>query len=144
VHPPTTPLGAIEAYQSPRFKTQASRTVAELVREAYPDLQTIVVPADGRRLFGMLEEEARTRGWTIHLNDPVRGTFEATAETFWFGFKDDVVVRVRQGTEPGTSLVDARSTSRVGLSDMGTNAARLTEFLRAVAERLKKDPDKPG
>jgi hypothetical protein len=71
VHPPTTPLGAIEAYQSPRFKMQASRTVAEFVRAAYPDLQAIVVPADGRRLFAILEEEARTRGWTIHLNDPV-------------------------------------------------------------------------
>jgi hypothetical protein len=140
VHPPTTALGAIEAYQAPRFKMQASRTVAELVREAYPELRTLVVRADSPRVFAILEEEARTRGWAIHLNEPHTGSFEATAETFWFGFKDDVVVRVRPGAAPGTLLVDARSTSRVGLSDMGTNAARLKDFLKAVAERLKTGP----
>ncbi len=136
VHPPTTPLGSIEAYQSPRFECQASRTVAELSSEAYPELRTLAVRADRPRLFDALQQEARERGWEIHTNDPAGGQIEATAETFWFGFKDDVAVRVRVGQAPGTLLVDARSTSRVGLGDMGTNAARLTDYLDAVAARL--------
>ncbi len=136
VHPPTTPLGSIEAYKSPRFEDQASRTVAQLSREAYPRLQTLAVRAEQPKLFEMAVEEARERGWQIHSSDPAAGQLEATAETFWFGFKDDVAVRVRPGGAPGTLLVDARSTSRVGLSDMGTNAARLTDYLDAVAARL--------
>lgn len=138
VHPLTTPLGEIEAYQSPRFQDQASRTVAELGREAYPELRTLVVQADRAKLFDALAEEARERGWTIHAHDPAGGRLEATAETFWFGFKDDVAVRVRPAQARGTLLVDARSTSRVGLGDMGANAARLTDYLEAVEERLRQ------
>lgn len=138
VHPPTTPLGSIEAYQSPRFEDQSSRTVAELGREAYPQVRTLVVRTDPPRLFEVLTQEARERGWQIHTNDPAGGSFEATAETFWFGFKDDVAVRVQPARAPGTLLVDARSTSRVGLGDMGTNAARLTDYLKAVDSRLRE------
>lgn len=138
VHPPMTPLGSIEAYQSPRFEDRSSRTVAELAGEAYPQLRTLVVRADPPELFAALTREARERGWKIHTNDPAGGSFEATAETFWFGFKDDVAVRVQPGRVPGTLLVDARSTSRVGLSDLGTNAARLTDYLKAVDSRLRE------
>lgn len=138
VYPLTTSLGEMEAYQSPRFEDQASRTVVELGREAYPGLRTLTVQADRARLFEVLAEEARDRGWTIHTNDPAAGRFEATDETFWFGFKDDVAVRVRPASEPGKLLVDVRSTSRVGLGDMGTNAARLTGYLAAIEESLRE------
>ena len=57
------------------------------------------------------------------------GRVEATATTFWFGFKDDVVVRVRE-YEAG-SKIDVRSVSRVGASDLGANAARIERFLNA-------------
>ena len=57
------------------------------------------------------------------------GRVEATATTFWFGFKDDVVVRVRE-YETG-SKIDVRSVSRVGASDLGANAARIERFLNA-------------
>ena len=58
----------------------------------------------------------------------------ATATTPWFGFKDDVVVRVeRAGTG---SRVDVRSKSRVGRSDLGVNARRIRDFLAALAARL--------
>jgi uncharacterized protein (DUF1499 family) len=52
---------------------------------------------------------------------------EATATTFWFGFKDDMVVRI-VGKGEG-SRIDLRSMSRVGQSDMGANAARITDFV---------------
>jgi uncharacterized protein (DUF1499 family) len=66
-------------------------------------------------------------GWALVASDPASGRIEATATTPWFGFKDDVVVRV--AAAPGGSLVDARSVSRVGLGDAGANAARLREYL---------------
>lgn len=137
VHPLTTPLSSIDAYQSPRFADQASRTVGELGREAYPELRPLTVAADRRRLFDVLVEEAKERGWTIVTNDPTAGRLEAVAETFWFGFEDDVAVRVRPAPVPGRLVVDARSTSRVGLSDLGANAARLTDYLRDVEQELR-------
>ena len=48
------------------------------------------------------------------------------------GFRDDVVIRVRT-TDAGT-LVDLRSASRVGVSDVGANAKRI----RAFAERFRE------
>jgi uncharacterized protein (DUF1499 family) len=66
-------------------------------------------------------------GLEIVTTDPVVGIVEATATTFWFGFKDDVVVRVR--ASGSGSLVDVRSVSRVGVSDIGVNARRIGELL---------------
>ena len=66
-------------------------------------------------------------GWEIVASDPAAGRIEATDTTFWFGFKDDVVVRV--AAAPDGSRVDVRSLSRVGLSDVGTNAARIRKYL---------------
>lgn len=129
VHPLIAPLSSIDAYRGPRFGDRQSRTVGDLGREAYPDLQPVFVNATPERVFAVMREGARDRGWTIVTDDPAAGTFEATAETFWFGFKDDVAVRVGNGRTPGELRIDARSTSRVGLSDLGANAARLSDFL---------------
>jgi uncharacterized protein (DUF1499 family) len=56
---------------------------------------------------------------------------EAVATTFWFGFRDDVVVRIRPGAAGG-SRVDVRSVSRVGQSDLGANAARIGRILEGL------------
>jgi uncharacterized protein (DUF1499 family) len=58
------------------------------------------------------------------------GLVEATATTFWFGFKDDVIVRIVPVARG--SRIDVRSVSRVGKSDLGTNANRIREFLKSV------------
>lgn len=139
VHPLTARLSSIEAYQAPRFADQANRTVGELGSQAYPQLRPLIVSADRERLFAVLVQEAEERGWTIVTNDPAAGRLEAVAETFWFGFRDDVAVRVRPGPGSGRLVVDARSTSRVGLGDLGANAARLTDYLQAVEEELRSE-----
>lgn len=131
-----TPLASIEAYQGPRFADRHARSVGDLGREAYPDLRPVTVSAAPQRLFAVLREEANERGWTVVTDDPAAGAFEATAQTFWFGFKDDVAVRVRSTATPGQLQIDARSASRVGLSDMGANAARLRDYLADVSEAL--------
>jgi hypothetical protein len=71
---------------------------------------------------------ARDRGWEVALIDPAAGTVEATDTSLFFRFKDDVVIRVRPAPEGG-SLVDMRSVSRVGTSDVGVNAKRIRAFL---------------
>lgn len=52
--------------------------------------------------------------------------FEATAQTTFFGFMDDVVVKVTPINNK--SRIDIRSVSRIGRSDKGVNAARIVEF----------------
>ena len=69
-------------------------------------------------------------GWEIVATDPAAGRIEATARTFWFGFRDDVVVRL---TPVGDrTVLDVRSVSRVGKGDVGTNAKRVREYLNKV------------
>jgi uncharacterized protein (DUF1499 family) len=82
------------------------------------------------------EQLARERGWAVAGVDPAAGTLEATATTLFFRFKDDVVLRVRSDLErPGGSVVDMRSISRVGGSDIGVNAKRVRRFLADLQER---------
>jgi uncharacterized protein (DUF1499 family) len=81
------------------------------------------------------EQLARDRGWAIAAVDPRAGTLEATATTLFFRFKDDVVVRVRPDSlRAGGSVVDVRSISRVGVSDVGVNAKRIRAFLADLEE----------
>lgn len=68
-------------------------------------------------------------GLTDIRSDPATGMVEGVATSFWFGFKDDVVARV------GDAQIDFRSVSRVGISDLGANAARIAD-LRARTETL--------
>jgi uncharacterized protein (DUF1499 family) len=79
-------------------------------------------------------EVARALGWEIVATAPADGRLEATDRTRWFGFRDDVVVRVRP--DGSGSRVDVRSVSRVGRSDLGTNARRIHRFLAALTSGL--------
>lgn len=109
--------------------------VARQQREAYPDilpLSTDIYPAI---VFDHAVDTAEGMGWEIVVADPDMGRIEATDTTTWFGFKDDVVIRVR--SSEGGSVIDVRSKSRVGASDVGANAARIRRYLDALEERMQ-------
>jgi uncharacterized protein (DUF1499 family) len=72
----------------------------------------------------------REMGWDLVAADAAAGRIEATDTTFWFGFKDDVVIRVRPAD--GGSRIDVRSVSRIGVGDAGTNAKRIGAYLDAL------------
>ena len=82
-----------------------------------------------------IAEQRPEMGWEVVDADRVDGRIEATDTTFWFGFKDDVVIRV--ATTDSGSAVDVRSVSRVGRSDVGANAARIRSYLEALADFLE-------
>ena len=99
-------------------------------REHYGDLRSLRLPSGIAETTRRVEALARKREWDVARVDPQAGMVEATATTLFFRFKDDVVVRVRGDPErPGGSIVDMRSISRVGGSDVGVNAARIRAFL---------------
>ncbi|MBI3993104.1 MAG: DUF1499 domain-containing protein [Candidatus Lambdaproteobacteria bacterium] len=104
--------------------------VAEQQRRAYPDIRPQFFRDPPAAVFAATERVARALDWDVAAAEPQEGRLEATDTTFWFGFKDDVVVRIRPEGEG--SRVDVRSKSRVGRSDTGTNARRIREFLRRL------------
>jgi len=102
----------------------------------YPMLAPLVTAAAPDAAYTAALAAVESRGWTVVLADPEAGTIEATEESFWFGFKDDVMIRV-QSDEMG-ARIDVRSTSRVGLSDLGANAKRVRNLLDEIETRLGK------
>jgi hypothetical protein len=94
---------------------------------AYPELRPALLASSAPAAFDAALATARRIGWDIVAIDPAAGRFEATATTPWFGFKDDIVVRVTP-RESG-SRVDVRSLSRVGRGDLGANARRIREYV---------------
>ena len=107
--------------------------VAALQKKAYPDIVPLSVPAPPDQAFEKALAAARRLGWQIIDAESDAGRIEAVDTTFWFGFKDDVVIRIKR-LHSG-SRVDIRSVSRVGVSDLGKNAERIRKFLRAMQER---------
>ena len=104
--------------------------VAAQQHTAYPDIVPLTLPMPPAQVFERALATARHRGWLIVDANPDEGRIEATATTFWFGFKDDVVIRIVP--VPGGSRLDMRSVSRVGVSDVGTNAARIRSYLKEL------------
>ena len=132
----TAPMSSLKVYQAPAFAKLAEKTLGQVGHDAYPAVRTLTLAMPPAKVLAAAEVEARAEGWKVLTTAPAAGTLEATAETFWFGFKDDVTVRIRP-TAAGGSVVDVRSTSRVGLSDVGTNAARIKGFLMGLKTRLE-------
>ncbi|HMS19397.1 DUF1499 domain-containing protein [uncultured Sphingorhabdus sp.] len=106
---------------------------AALHQKAYGDIRSVRIAMPVAEAIAKAERLAKVRGWEVAIADPVEGRLEATDTTRFFRFKDDVVVRVRP-TEDGTgSIVDMRSISRVGISDLGMNAKRVRSFIADLA-----------
>ena len=104
--------------------------------KAYPELAPVTYRLPPSQVFGPLLDVARGLGWEIVASVPAEGRIEASERSFWFGFTDDIVIRVR--THPNGAQVDIRSASRVGESDLGVNARRITAFVdKLVAESVQ-------
>lgn len=104
--------------------------VAEQQKKAYSDLRTQVLDFPSGRSFERALAAARAAGWLIVAAEPEQGRIEAVDTTFWFGFRDDIVIRISAAGE--RSLLDIRSVSRVGKSDAGTNAKRIRTYLKRL------------
>ena len=115
-----------------RNSTEYSTDAAAKQKAGYPDLAAVLLDVPPAQALQRAERAARAMSWDIVAVAPEDLRIEATDTTLLFGFKDDIVIRV---TASGSgSRVDARSLSRVGGSDFGTNAKRILSFMRRLAE----------
>ena len=139
IHDITTDLDNPPAFQAILSKradapNKLDRTpqLSLLQREGYPDLAPITLPASPAATFDRALAVAQSHGWEIVTADKSAGRIEATDTTRWFGFTDDIVVRL---TPWGAGTrVDIRSTARTGAGDLGRNASRIRRFLNDLSE----------
>jgi len=120
---------------APNAVDHPGEDVARQQRAGYPDLASVRASAAPEAVLAAAETVAREMGWEVVAVDRAAGRIEAVDRTFWFGFRDDIVIRARDAGDGGT-LLDVRSASRVGVGDIGTNARRIRDFLGRLEGRL--------
>ncbi|WP_222708393.1 DUF1499 domain-containing protein [Alkalisalibacterium limincola] len=121
--------------EAPNGAEYAGEDIARQQREAYPDVQPMRLDAPPPHAFERALAAARSMGWDIADANAADGRIEATDTTFWYGFKDDVVVRVR--ADGAGSRIDVRSMSRLGGSDVARtpNASAATSRASSATRR---------
>jgi uncharacterized protein (DUF1499 family) len=108
--------------------------IASQQREAYPELETQKYPQTTEQVFDAALATVKSMGLEVVTSDKSLGLIEAYDTTTWFGFVDDVVIRIQNSEQ--MTILDARSKSRVGMSDIGKNAERLNTLIAGVAKNL--------
>jgi len=121
-----------EGDNSPEYGGEAV-AAQQLGADIYANIQPLQLAMPVKQATQVAAEVAEDLGWRLVTVEPERGHLEAVDRTPLLGFSDDVVVRVRPAN--GGSRVDIRSSSRVGVSDLGTNARRIRRFLGELQAR---------
>lgn len=98
-------------------------------QKAYGDIRSVRINEPVPMVVAKAERLAKARGWDVAVALPEEGRLEATETSAFFRFKDDIVLRVRPTDTGEGSIIDMRSVSRVGTSDLGVNAKRVRSFL---------------
>jgi uncharacterized protein (DUF1499 family) len=108
--------------------------IASQQRKAYPELQTQQYQQTAEQVFDAALTAVKDLGLEVVSSDKTTGLIEAYDTTTWFGFVDDVVIRIQSAEQ--MTMLDARSKSRVGMSDIGKNAQRLNALIAGIAKNL--------
>lgn len=98
-------------------------------QKSYSDIRSVRIAQAVPQVMAKAQRLAKARGWDVALYLPEQGRMEATETSRLFRFKDDIVLRVRLSEDGDESIIDMRSVSRVGQSDLGVNAGRIKSFL---------------
>jgi len=135
--PPYVALVAVrQAAHAPDGTDYGGASVAALQKKAYPDIVPLALAMPQDKAFALALDEAHRSGWSVVATDPAQGRIEATDRTGWYGFIDDIVLRIQSD---GTgSRLDIRSHSRVGRGDRGKNAERIRAYLSAMRSAAGK------
>ena len=109
--------------------------VLEIQHEVYPEIEPLRVSVPAEQVFAQALAVAQgMERWQLVNSDAASGRIEATATSRIFRFVDDVVIRVR--ADAGETIVDVRSRSRMGQSDLGVNSARIRAYLSNLQAAL--------
>src|SRR5216684_3742805 len=121
---------------------------AEQQRTAYPDIGPLGTNATAQAAYDAALAVVNKRKWrVVDARTPQagrrEGRIEAVARTAIMGFRDDVVVRIRAETDG--ARIDARSSSRYGTFDFGTNASRIRGLINDIEDAIRaQKPERPA
>ena len=141
--PPTFLLSAraraARAGHTPPPSSEATRAAQ---KAAYPDIAPIRVEMDSTDAYQLALSVAGDLGWRVvdtappNLGGDGAAVIEATGRSLFFGFVDDIAIRIRPGATQ--TIIDVRSVSRVGRNDFGANAEHVRKFAAAVEEDMRE------
>lgn len=106
----------------------AGEETAEAQHNFYTGLDPIITSLNYDEAYDRALETAREMPWQLVDESREEGRIEAYEKLAWFGFIDDVVIRV--DTAEAGSRIDIRSKSRIGLGDIGVNAKRIRAYIQ--------------
>ena len=106
--------------------------IAHLQRVAYPEIQPVISSLEPTAAFSLARSLVDSFGWETLAENSQAGTIEAVAITPFLRFRDDVSIRITNNHKG--SRMDIRSASRLGVSDFGTNARRIGQFIKRFIE----------
>lgn len=118
-----------------------ARDFAAIQREAYPDIEPMLVNRSVEETFDLVVDAVRRQRMRIlRESPPVEenarvGSLEAVDRTMIMGFPDDVAIRV--SGDDANARVDIRSASRYGRHDLGRNVERVRDVMREIVTRLE-------
>jgi uncharacterized protein (DUF1499 family) len=136
VNPPRY-VAVLPLRQGATNSTDYSARTAEQQKKGYPDISPAILDVPPAQAMQLAERAALAMGWQIVAIAPEDLRIEATATSWLFHFKDDVVIRITAHDKG--SRVDMRSLSRVGRGDFGVNAKRIRTFMeRLDSERARR------
>jgi uncharacterized protein (DUF1499 family) len=121
------PLRAAEGANPVAYPGQK---VADQQKRAYPDIAPLTLAWPRDAAFDRALGTAQQMGWTIVAADRAAGRIEASERSRWYGFTDDIVIRVT-AADAG-SRIDVRSSARQGRTDFAVNATRVRAYLAAL------------
>ena len=108
----------------------AGRRVADVNAETCAAARPLILARSPTDAYEAAKAAVQAAGLTIVTDDPMDGRLEATGRSFWYGLKDDLVVRVRP--DAAGARVDMRSVGREAGGDMGRNCRRVGDLLAMV------------
>ena len=87
-------------------------------------------------VFDVSQNSINEMGLKITYSNLEEGLIEAVDSSFWYGFKDDIIIRIEKLISDEIK-VDVRSASRIGKSDFGINSMRIKDFYQRLEFNLK-------
>ena len=87
-------------------------------------------------VFDVSQNIINEMGLKITYSNLEEGLIEAVDSSFWYGFKDDIIIRIEKLISDEIK-VDVRSASRIGKSDFGINSMRIKDFYQRLEFNLK-------
>jgi uncharacterized protein (DUF1499 family) len=122
----TNPTVPISAYT----RDTAGQSVAAINARTCPGATPATLTIAPAQAFVRAKGALLDAHLMLVTDDPAHGVLEATATSFWFGFKDDVAVLVRPAG--AGARIDLRASSRLGISDFGRDCRLVTRLRRAM------------